>query len=127
MLFEVTSRRTLSEIDSALRESAERHEFGILTVHDLRQTMKDKGVEFDGDCFVYEVCNAHQAKRVLEANGALSTALPCRISVYGSPGAYRVATIAPTALIKMFRNAELLEETAREVEAAMFEIITESA
>jgi uncharacterized protein (DUF302 family) len=46
--------------------------------------MKKKGVEFNDDCWIYEVCNPVQAKEVLAANGAVSTALPCRISVYGS-------------------------------------------
>lgn len=127
MLFEVGSRKTLSEIDAALREAADRHHYGILNVLDLKQTMRDKGLDFDQDCLIYEVCNPHQAKRVLEANGSVSTALPCRISVHGSPGAYRVATIAPTAVMKMFQSAEALEETAREVEVGLFAMITESA
>ncbi len=127
MVFEVSSRKTLGEIDAALKESAARHQFGILNVIDLTQVMKSKGVELDLDCVVYEVCNPHQAKRVIEANGSISTALPCRISVHGSPGAYRLATISPIAIMKMFPSPELLEGPAREVEAAVFGMITESA
>jgi len=35
---------------------------------------------------VYEVCNPDIAKKVLETKGAISTALPCRISVYSEGG-----------------------------------------
>ena len=80
--------------------------------------LKKKGVEFGTDCWIYEVCNPVQAKKVLEANGAVSTALPCRISVYGKEGAYTLATLLPTALMKMFGSAEL-EPVAREVETCL--------
>ena len=85
MLHTVHSQRSLAEIEQALYESAARNKFGILTVHDLRETMAKKGVEFGRDVRIYEVCNPVQAKKVLEANGAVSTALPCRISVYAAP------------------------------------------
>ncbi len=115
MIFQVASSRTVEEIDQALRDSAARHQFGIIAVHDLQQTMKNKGVELDIPCLVYEVCNPHKAKQVLEADGALSAALPCRISVYRAAGGMRLATILPTALMKMF-DSPALEPVAREVE-----------
>ena len=126
MLFEIQSNKNLEAIDLGLQEAAARHQFGIITVHNLKETMAKKGVEFDGECLVYEVCNPHQAKKVLEANGAVSTALPCRISVYRSGGGYRLATILPTALMKMFDNPSL-EPVAQEVEAALVAIMQEAA
>ena len=74
MLHTVHSSRTLAEIEQALQESAARHKFGILTIHDLRETMAKKGVEFGRDVRIYEVCNPVQAKKVLEANGAAAVA-----------------------------------------------------
>jgi uncharacterized protein (DUF302 family) len=115
MLYEITSRKTLEAIDQSLQEAAARHKFGIIAVHNLKETMAKKGVEFAGECLIYEVCNPHQAKKVLEANGAVSTALPCRISVYRSGDGYKLATILPTALMKLF-GSPALEPVAREVE-----------
>ncbi|MGD0014341.1 MAG: DUF302 domain-containing protein [Bryobacteraceae bacterium] len=126
MLYEVTSQRSLEEIGRRLQESAVRHKFGVIAVHDLKQTMRNKGVEFDGECMVYEVCNPHQAKQVLEANGAMSTALPCRISVYRAGDGYRLATIRPTALLRLF-DVPSVEPVAREVEQALIEMIEEAA
>ena len=80
MLFRVQSGKTLDEIDRGLQESAARHQFGVIAVHDLQATLARKGVELAQECRVYEVCNPHQAKKVLDADGAISTALPCRIS-----------------------------------------------
>jgi uncharacterized protein (DUF302 family) len=126
MLYTIHSNRTLNEIEAALQESAARHKFGILATHDLRETMKKKGVEFNSDCRIYEVCNPVQAKRVLEANGAVSTALPCRISVYGANGGYTIATLLPTALMKMFGQAAL-EPIAQEVEHVIRAMMQDSA
>lgn len=126
MLYEVLSKKPLEELDAALHEAAARHQFGILTVHDLQATMKKKGVDFAKRVLVYEVCNPHQAKAVLEANGAVSTALPCRISVYESAGGYKVATLLPTELMKLFGSPEL-EPAAAEVERVVKAMINESA
>jgi uncharacterized protein (DUF302 family) len=126
MLFEVESKKSLEEIDRGLQEAAARHRFGVIAVHNLKETMKKKGVDFANETMIYEICNPHQAKKVLEANGAVSTALPCRISVYGSEGAYKLATILPTAMMQMFNLPEL-EPVAREVEEVVVAMMKESA
>lgn len=126
MLFEVASTKSLDEIGQGLEEAAARHKFGIIATHDLKETMKNKGVDFAGECRIYEVCNPHQAKKVLETDGSISTALPCRISVYRAGEQYRIATLLPTALMEMFGKPEL-EPVAREVEAVIKAMIEEAA
>lgn len=126
MVHTVPSHRTLDEIEQALQASAARHKFGILATHDLRETMRKKGVEFNNDCRIYEVCNPVQAKKVLEANGAVSTALPCRISVYGTPGGYTLATLLPTQVMQMFGSPGL-GEVAQEVETVLKEMMADAA
>lgn len=126
MLLEVNSGKTLDEIDQGLRDAAAANQFGVIAVHDLRQTLANKGVGLDIDCRVYEVCNPHQAKKVLDANGAVSTALPCRISVYGRPGQYTLAALKPTELMKGFEVAGI-EPVAREVEEVIIRMMTGAA
>ncbi|MBI4876480.1 MAG: DUF302 domain-containing protein [Acidobacteria bacterium] len=126
MLFEVTSTKSIAEIDQRLRDSAARQKFGVVAVHDLKDTMRNKGVEFAGECYIYEVCNPQQAKRVLEANGAVSTALPCRISVYQAGEGYKIATLLPTALMQMFNSPEL-EPVAKEVEGVIRRMVEDAA
>lgn len=126
MLFEQHTTKSLEEIDRRLREAAARYKFGVLGVHNLKEAMEKKGVSFAQTCLVYEVCNPEQAKRVLETNGAFSTVLPCRISIYGSENDYKIATVLPTALIALFQS-EHLEPVAREVEDVVIKIIQEAA
>jgi uncharacterized protein (DUF302 family) len=126
MIYEKKSSRTWEEIDQALHESAARHKFGVITVHDLQKTMQNKGVEFPRRVLIYEVCNPQQAKKVLMANGAVSTALPCRISVYEADDGVRVATMLPTAMMQMF-NEPGLQPVAEEVEAVVKAMIDEAS
>jgi uncharacterized protein (DUF302 family) len=88
--------------------------------------MAEKGVPFDRECRVFEVCNPQQARKVLEANLEISTALPCRISVYQEGGKTRLATIKPTALIGLYGTPEL-KSVAEEVELTIAAIMAEAA
>ena len=83
-----------------------RHKFGVLGVHDLKAKMAEKGVEFARECRIYEVCNPQQARRVLERNMEISTALPCRVSVYEEGGITKLATIKPTAHDRPLRRRQ---------------------
>jgi uncharacterized protein (DUF302 family) len=56
----------------------------------------------------------------------ISTALPCRISVYEEGGKTMLATLKPTALLAMF-NMPQLEQVAQEVEDTIIKIMKEAA
>jgi uncharacterized protein (DUF302 family) len=126
MLYRVESRKTLAEIASGLEAAAQRHKFGVIAVHDLKAKMKEKGVEFERECLIYEVCNPHQAKKVLEANAEISTVLPCRISVYSEGAGLTLATLRPTALIDLFQTPAL-RAVAQEVEEVIIKMMNEAA
>jgi uncharacterized protein (DUF302 family) len=126
MLFEIESAKTIDQVCQDLEKAVVEHKFGVMTVHNLKETMKKKGVEFDRECRIFEVCNPHQAKRVLEKNMQLSTALPCRISVFTEGEKVKLATLKPTALISQF-NVPELQSVAKEVEETLIEIMRAAA
>ena len=126
MLHVVESRKPLAQVAKDLEEAVARHKFGVLGVHDLRAKMAEKGVPFDRECRIFEVCNPHQAKKVLDTNLEISTALPCRISVYEEGGVTKLATIKPTAMLDLYATPGL-KEVAREVEVTLEAIMTEAA
>jgi uncharacterized protein (DUF302 family) len=126
MLHIVQSRKPLDRIAKDLEAAVARHKFGVLGTHDLRAKMAEKGVSFDHECRIFEVCNPIQAKKVLDTNLEISTALPCRISLYEEGGVTKLATIKPTALIDLYATPGL-KDVAREVEAALEAIMGEAA
>jgi uncharacterized protein (DUF302 family) len=126
MLYIVESKKSLPELARDLEQAVARHKFGVLGVHDLKAKMAEKGVPFACECRVFEVCNPHQAKKVLETNLEISTALPCRISLYQEGEVTKLATIKPTAMIELYATPGL-QEVAKEVEAALERIMVEAA
>ena len=67
ILFIVESTKPLDRLTADLEQAVSRHKFGVLGVHNLKETMAKKGVPFQRECRIFEVCNPHQAKKVLEA------------------------------------------------------------
>ena len=126
MLHIVESRKPLDRLAKDLEDAVARHQFGVLGVHDLKAAMAKKGVDFGPDCRVFEICNPQQAKKVLEANLEISTALPCRISLYEEGGVRKLATIKPTTLIGLYSTPGL-KAVAKEVEATLEAIMAEAA
>jgi len=126
MLLILESKKTLTEVCDAMQAAVQKHKFGVLGMHNLKETMAKKGVAFERECIIFEVCNPIQAKRVLESRMEVSTALPCRISVYTDGGRVRLATIKPTQMLAMFQVPELAV-VAREVEETIAAIMNEAA
>jgi len=126
MLHIVESRKPLDRVVKDLEEAVVHHKFGVLGVHDLKAKLAEKGVVFSHECRIFEVCNPHQAKKVLDANLEISTALPCRISVYEEGGVTKLATIKPTAMIDLYSSPGL-KDVAREVEVTLETIMAEAA
>jgi uncharacterized protein (DUF302 family) len=126
MLIKVPTDKTVSDAASALQTAVEANRFGVMQVHNLQETMTKKGVEFARECLIFEVCQPQQAKKVLNAEMSVSTALPCRISIYEEDGKTMLATLKPTTLLAMF-NVPQLKVVAQEVEDTIVKIMKEAA
>ncbi|MGZ8236294.1 MAG: DUF302 domain-containing protein [Methylobacter sp.] len=126
MLIKLSTEKTVSDVATALQAAVQANHFGVMQVHNLKETMTKKGVEFTRECLIFEVCQPQQAKKVLDENMSVSTALPCRISIYEEEGKTMLATLKPTSLLAMF-NTPQLEEVAKEVEATIVKIMKEAA
>jgi len=86
MLIKLSTDKTVSETAAALQTAVQANYSGVMQVHNLKATMIQKGVEFAHECLIFEVCQPQRAKKVLEENMSVSTALPCRISIYQEDG-----------------------------------------
>lgn len=122
----MTTRKPIADACAALERSVAAHGFGILHVHNLGATLAKKGVPFDGDVRVYDVCNPQRAKEALDQNPLVAAALPCSVAVVGEQGGTRFALLRPTAILGLFGTAEL-DDLALDVEAAVTAIVEEAA
>src|SRR5512140_408527 len=126
MIVKLSADKTVRETAAALEAAVQANHFGVMQVHNLKETMAKKSVEFARECLIFEVCQPQQAKKVLEQNMSVSTALPCRISIYEEGGKTILATLKPTTLLAMF-NTPQLEGVAQEVEDTIVKIMKEAA
>jgi uncharacterized protein (DUF302 family) len=122
----VRSRKNLDQLSKDLEKAVTDNGFSVLAVHDLQAKLQAKGVPLEHTCRIYEVCNPQQAKAVLDRELAVSTALPCRISLYDREGTFELATLEPTQVLTAFARPDL-EPVAREVEDVLRRIMTAAA
>jgi uncharacterized protein (DUF302 family) len=126
MIYSVHSSKSPQELDQAIREAAQRHQFGVLNVLDLKQTLSNKGIELGRECRVYDVCNPQAAARALAHDMSVSVMLPCRISVFAEDDHLALATASPSDLMRA-TGLKGVEQLASEIEREIFAIMNEAA
>ena len=126
MYYIVESDKPFERAASDLETAVGRHGFGVLYVHDLGSTLRGKGIEFNEECKVFEVCNPAQAARVMASDMRLNMALPCRISVFTEDGRTRIGLIKPVQMLSALSQNPTLLETAKAVEDETIRMIDEA-
>ena len=126
MKYIVETKKSVDQAVTDLQQAVKDHGFGVLHIHNLRETLNNKGVEFSNECQILEVCNPHKAKEVLSADMSMNMALPCRISVYEENGQTKIGMIKPKALLAGLSDSKSLIAVADEVENISIEIIEQA-
>ena len=126
MYYVVNTDKTFEEASADLEVEVKNLGFGVLHIHDLGKTLRSKGVDFEEDCRVFEVCNPEQAAKVLSVDMQLNMALPCRISVYTEKGSTKIGCIKPTQMLSALSNDPNLNEIAKDVESKTIQMINNS-
>lgn len=122
----IVTKKSVEQVSKDLEASVVRNKFGVLHIHDLKATMKKKGVDFPYECKIFEVCNPQKAKSVLTTDMSLNMALPCRISIWEDKDGVKIGTLEPTKLLSVLSDNEDLKLIADEVETTIKTIIEEA-
>ena len=126
MYYTVETSKTFEQATTDLDAAVKRHNFGVLHIHDLGNTLRSKGMSFAEECRVFEVCNPAQAVKVLATDMRLNMALPCRISVYTQAGKTMIGLIKPLAMLATLSTDPALLQVAKEVEATTMLMVDEA-
>ena len=126
MFITFRSKNSIGEVRQKFEDASAGKKFGVQAIHNVTATLQSKGLVFDRKLYIYEICNPGYAKKTLDTNIRISTALPCRVSIYVDGKDVVLETLKPTMLLPMFDEPSL-EGTANEVEAAVTEIMQEAA
>ena len=126
MYYIVDTDKSFEQASEDLEAAVKQHNFGVLHVHDIGETLRSKGMAFSEQCRVFEVCNPAQAAAVLSTDMRLNMALPCRISVFTEAGKTRIGLIKPGMMLAELSSDPGLSKIAREVEHATIEMVDEA-
>lgn len=123
MYYIVDTPKSFEQAAAALDAAVKAGGFGVLHIHDLGATLRNKGQSFTEQCKVFEVCNPAQASKVLATDMRLNMALPCRISVFTDHGKTRIGMIRPAQMLAPLSQDPSLTKVASEVEQATIQMI----
>lgn len=126
MYYVVETHKSFDQAAVDLDAAVKRLGFGVLHVHDLGNTLRGKGIEFEEQCRVFEVCNPVQAAKVLSTDMYLNMALPCRISVFTDKGKTKIGLIKPRAMLEALSQDAALVQVAQEVEEKTIAMVEEA-
>jgi uncharacterized protein (DUF302 family) len=123
--YTVETNNTIEETINKLESNLKEEQFGILWQFDIKQKLEEKGLEFDDEYKVLEVCNPHEAKRVLQQNKMVGYFLPCKIVVYRDQGKTKVGMPKPSFLMESMNDSQL-KELAIDIEKRLITCLDKS-
>ena len=126
MYYIVKTEKSFDQASADLDSAVKHHGFGVLHIHDLGATLRSKGIAFDEECKVFEVCNPVQAAKVLSADMRLNMALPCRISVFTDKGETKIGLMKPVQMLSALSQDAVLAQVAQEVENKTIQMVDEA-
>lgn len=126
MYYIVETDKSFGQASADLESAVKHNGFGVLHVHDLGVTLRSKGIAFDNECKIFEVCNPGQAAKVLSTDMRLNMALPCRISVFTEQGKTKIGLIKPMQMLSALSQDAALIDVAREVEKLTIQMVDEA-
>lgn len=125
VIYKVESTKRFEETLADLKENLQKHSFGVLWELDFKETLTSKGLDFDRNYKVLEVCNAPKAHAILAKGSDVGFFLPCKMVVYEEGGSVYLGMLDPSGIMKLLDNPELMD-IAGEVERTLKSVIEES-
>lgn len=125
MIYEVKTEKTFDIAREDLKKSLGARSFGVLWEMNFKDKLHEKGLEFEDDFQVMEVCNPPKAKKVLDKHREAGYMLPCKMAVYTKEGHVYMGMMKPTALMGVMEKEDL-RDVAEEVEAILKEALNEA-
>lgn len=118
VIYERSTDKNLTDAIQSLENNLKSNGFGILWQLNFKDKLKEKGLDFDNDFVVLEVCNPKQAKEVLEYNVNIGYVLPCKMAVRRDNDKTYIGMLRPEVLIGLFDSPEL-KSVAQKVEESL--------
>ena len=118
LIFETKTSKDFETAVTDLKKSLAENSFGVLWEMNFKDKLQEKGLDFNKNFKVFEVCSPPRAKIVLDQNLEAGYMLPCKMVVYEKEDGVRIGMMKPTSMAELM-NDEGLTEVAEEVETIL--------
>ena len=117
------SNKSVQEVVDNLKGVASKYKYGIQHIHDVKENLKAKGIDFKNECQIVDICNPIVAEQFLSEDMSLSIIMPCKISVYTQDGE---TMIAMNSLVQLVDDINPdMTEIAQKVQEQLLQIMDE--
>ena len=117
------SNKSVQDVIDSLKEITSKYKYGIQHIHNVKETLKSKGIDLGNECQIVDICNPIVAQKFLSEDMSLSIIMPCKISVYTQDGETMIAMNSLVQLVDDI-NPDLIE-LAQETQQQLLQIIDE--
>ena len=121
--YTVETTKHFDDAVTAIEEKSKERGFGVLHVHDVKETLAGKGFNRE-PLKIIEICNPKYASEVLKSDVKISLMLPCPISVYVEGGKTYISTLRPKIISDFYPHADI-KETAEAVDRIVLNMVDE--
>ena len=117
MVYIEKSEKSVQEVVNKIQQVISNYKFGVLHIHNVKETLNSKGINFKNECQILDICNPLVANEFLSSDMSLSSIMPCKISIYKEDGE---TTIAVNSLVQLVDDinpdmVELAQDTQKTI------------
>lgn len=119
LAFNLTSNKSADSIAAEVEGVCSQNQFSVLTTYNYKEILEKKGFPIERKAYIFEICQAKLASKMLTAYPSFSIFMPCKIALYEEEGKTILSTMNMELMLDMIKdNASLFQEAT-----AMFESI----
>lgn len=107
----IVSNQSIEKIAQNVPVECERSKFALLQTYNYHEIVESKGFPIKRKVFIYEICQAKVAAKMLTTNPEFSVFMPCKIAMYENEGLTIISTLNMEIMLKTIQdNGELYAE-----------------
>lgn len=105
------SNQSIDKIVQNVPSECEKYNFALLQTFNYHEIVESKGFPIKRKVFIYEICQAKLAAKMLTTNPEFSIFMPCKIAIYEKEAQTIISTMNMEIMLKAVEgNEELYNE-----------------
>lgn len=110
--YKIKSTQSIGNISEKVPPACEKYKFALLQTYVYHEIVESKGFPINRKVFIYEICQAKTAAKMLTDFPHFSIFMPCKLAVYEDNGETIISTMNMEIMLKAVGSSpELYEET----------------